>query len=197
MNDSELDQKLKAAREPVLRAGYQQAFAETVLKNLRSDFPKATPMPRRWLPRLAWTVVTATCIVIAFVVGQWQGQKRRVAGNDILANANFVRGTLAMFPNQVRAIVKDERGLNLVLSEQNVPASPPIYVRICDGKRCSSLVTFSGQQIQIAGQNVTVLAEADGGIILEGNKFVWSSAGHYSAGTRLKIEAMNLGTAAL
>jgi hypothetical protein len=121
-----------------------------------------------------------------------------VAGKDVLANARLVQETLALFPNRVRAIVQDERGLNVVLSDQeNVPASTPIYVRICDGKNCSSLVTFSGQEIQIAGQNLTVLSQPDGGIILEGNKFVWSSSERVYAGKALKIEAKNLKLAAM
>jgi hypothetical protein len=98
-----------------------------------------------------------------------------------------------MFPNRIRAIVEDEHGLNLVLSDSdNVPVSAPIYIRICDGKHCSSLVTFSGQEIQIAGQKITVLSDARGGIILEGNKFVWSSTSRIYASGNLKIEAKPL-----
>ena len=103
-----------------------------------------------------------------------------------------------MFPNQVRAIVQDEHGLNLVLSEnKNVPVSPPIYVRICDGKHCSSLVTFSGQEIQIAGQKMTVLSDSHGGIILMGNDFAWSSREPSYAKSDLKIVAKNLGSIAM
>ena len=103
-----------------------------------------------------------------------------------------------MFPNRVRAIVQDERGINLVLSDNDdVPVSPPLYVRICDGKHCSSLVTFSGQEIQIAGQKITVLADARGGIILTGNQFVWSNTERTYAGNHLKIEAKNLGSVAM
>ena len=70
-----------------------------------------------------------------------------------------------MFPHQVRAIVQDESGLKLVLSDSgDVPVSPPLYVRISDGGHSSSFVTFSGQEIQAAGQSITVLADARGGI---------------------------------
>lgn len=159
----------------------------------------ASPL-RNWFPRLAWGFATAICILIAFAIGHWRGQMETktvasVASSDILKNAKFVRETLAMFPNQVRAIVKDEHGLNLVLSEkENVPSSPPLYVRICDGKNCSSFVTFSGQEIQIAGQKLTVLSDAHGGIILAGDKLVWSSDEQTLAKNHLKIEAKNLGS---
>jgi hypothetical protein len=58
-------------------------------------------------------------------------------------------------------------------------------------------VTFSGQEIQIAGQKVTVLSEADGGIILEGSKFAWSNKEWIGVGARLKIEARNLNPATM
>jgi hypothetical protein len=194
MNDSELDTRLKAAREPSLSPDYQEAFPQTVLKNLRSSPWKPTGARNWGLGRWVWGIATAACILIAFAVGHWRGQIESHSGEDVLANAKLIQETLAMFPNQVRAIVQDGHGLKLMLAERpEVPDSTPIYVRICDGKNCSSLVTFSGQEIQIAGYKLTVLSEADGGIILEGNQFVWSSNQPGYAGRKLKIETKNLG----
>ena len=196
MNDSELDAKLKAAREPSLPADYREAFPHTVLANLRSANWQKSPPCRSWLPRLAWAVATAACVLLAFAIGRWHG--RMELRDDVLANAKLVNETLAMFPNRVRAIVRDEHGMKLVLADRpEVPASTPIYVRICDGARCSSLVTFSGQEIQIAGQKLTVLSQPDGGIILEGNEFVWTSTVHNYASKEIKIEAKPLYAATL
>lgn len=207
MNDSELDAKLKAAREPALPPGYQEAFTQMVLKNLRSS-PGGTETGRatrrragtrqRRLPALAWALATTACILIAFAIGHWRGRVEANRKPDVLTNARFVEETLAMFPNQIRAIVQDQDGTKLVLSDKNnVPASTPIYVRICNGQNCASLVTFSGQQIEIAGQTVTVLSQGNGGIIVEGSQFVWSNQNHVYAERNLKIEAKNLGTAAM
>jgi hypothetical protein len=192
MNNSELEKKLKAARGPVLNEPYRQDFAQKVLANLRSASWNPKPPQQSWWPRLAWGLSFAACILIAFVAGHWHGQT--AAEKDILANTKLIQETLAEFPHRVRAIVSDEQGIKLVLSnDADVPNSPPIYVRICDGTNCSSFVTFSGQEIQLAGQKLTVLSEADGGIILEGSKFVWSN-GHPLGGQRnLKIQAKNLG----
>lgn len=198
MNNSELEKKLKAARGPVLPADYQAAFARTVLQNLRSSPGAGTSTRQPWLPRLAWGMATAACILIAVTIGLERGREAAKNAPDVLADAKLIQETLAMFPNRVRAIVRDERGINLVLSDEaNVPVSPPIYVRICDGKNCSSLVTFSGQEIQIAGQKLTVLSEASGGIILEGNEFVWSSTTRRYANSRLRIEAKPIQTGAM
>jgi hypothetical protein len=115
--------------------------------------------------------------------------------SDALASAKLIHEMMAMFPNQIRAIVQDDGGgVKLVLSDApDVPASPPLYVRICDGQHCSSFVTFSGQEIQVDGQKITVLSDARGGIILAGTQFVWSSTGGASAPGHLKIEARSLG----
>jgi hypothetical protein len=198
MTDSELEKKLRAAREPALDADYQEAFPRLVLASLRSAPQRQNPPERSWLPRLAWGLAAAACLVVAFAAGHWSARTERPAATDALADAKLVHEILAMFPNRVRAIVQDEHGLNLVLSDhEDVPVSTPIYVRICEGGRCSSLVTFSGQEIQIAGQKLTVLSQADGGIILEGNKFLWSTGDQLYANENLKIEARNLGPVAL
>jgi len=150
---------------------------------------------RNFSLRLAWAFGLVACIVIAFAVGHWRGrtENEMVHASDTLASAELVRETLSMFPNGIRAIVEDEHGLNLVLSDSDdVPVSTPIYVHICDGRQCSSFVTFSGQEIQIDGQKMTILSDASGGIILEGNKFVWSSTSRIDASSNLKIEAKPL-----
>jgi hypothetical protein len=198
MTDSELEKKLKAAREPALDADYQEAFPRLVLAGLRTAPQRQIPPERSWLPGLAWGLAAAACLVVAFAAGHWSARTERASSIDPLADAKLVHETLAMFPNRVRAIVQDERGLNLILSDhEDVPASTPIYVRICEGGHCSSLVTFSGQEIQIAGQTLTVLSQADGGIILEGNKLLWSTGNPLYADKNFKIEARNLGPVAL
>lgn len=195
MNNFNLDAVLKAAKTPQGSAEDWNDIPCEVLAELRRVSAPERVATRQSL-RLAWGIGLAmACLAIAFSIGYWRGQ---ASSPDVLQNAKVIRETLAMFPNRVRAIVQDERGLSLVLSDSDdVPASPPIYVRICDGKQCSSLVTFSGQEIQIAGQKVTVLADAHGGIILTGNEFVWSNTEQTYAGNHLKIEAKNLGTAAM
>jgi hypothetical protein len=54
-------------------------------------------------------------------------------------------------------------------------------------------VTFSGQEIQVNGQKLTVLSDARGGIILTGKQFLWSNTGQIAMQNHLKIEAKDLG----
>jgi len=195
MNNSELEHRLKAAQAPVRPDEYWAEFPQRVAAGLRRT-PVVVRGERRWLPRLAWGLATAAaCLIIGFGVGHWRGRTETASSNGLLQNVKLIRETMAMFPNRVRAIVQDERGLNLVLSEQaDVPDSTPIYVSICDGKQCSTVVTFSGQEIKLAGQSLTILSDAHGGVILTGSKFVWSSAEQIYAGNHLKIEAKTLGS---
>ena len=194
MKKPELDSILKRARLPEIPEESLAMFPRQIVTRLkRNDLPARAS--RNFPPRLAWAFGLAACAIIAIAIGLRHEPTKTITANDSLASAKLIRETLALFPNRVRAIVQDERGLNLVLSDNNdVPASTPLYVRICDGKHCSSAVTFSGQEIQITGQTVTVLSDARGGIILTGNQFVWSSTDRTYAGNHLKIEAKNLGT---
>ena len=193
MNKPELESILKKARLPEVPEASLAMFPRQIVARLkRKDLP--TRAARNFSPRLAWAFGLAACAIIALAIGLRHEPTKTITVNDSLASIKLIRETLALFPNRVRAIVQDEHGLNLVLSDRDdVPASAPLYVRICDGKNCSSLVTFSGQEIQIAGQKVTVLADARGGIILTGNQFVWSNTERTYAGNRFKIEAKNLG----
>ncbi len=191
MNDAELDQKLRTAQGPALDAEYLADFPRQVLARVRSAPGAARVAGPSWWSWLGWGAAATACMIAAFAASQ--GYARRHSESDVLASASVVQETLALFPNRVRAIVHDEHGLNLVLSDQaDVPSSTPIYVRICDGEHCTSQITFSGQEIQIAGQKLTVLSDGGGGIILEGKQFVWSSTSQIHARSNLRIQAKPL-----
>ena len=199
MNKPELDSILKKARLPEISEESLAMFPRRTVAGIKRNDPPARAA-RSFSPHLAWAFGLAACVVIAFAIGHWRGriEAGTTLANDSLTNIKLVRETLAMFPNQVRAIVENEHGLSLVLSDTaDVPVSTPIYVRICDGIHCSSLVTFSGQEIQIAGQKLTVLSDAQGGIILTGKQFLWSNTGQIAMQNHLKISAKDLGSVSM
>lgn len=177
MNDSDLEKVLKAGPAPERTPEFWDDFPRRITTQLHWQARRAgDPMPEKSRPvnRLAWGLsVGMACLVIAFALSHWR--ERRPA-DGLLQNEKVVWEVLAMFPNQVRAIVQDENGLSLSLADEpNVPASTPLWIKICDGKQCRSVVTFSGQAMQIAGQRVEVLADARGGVMLLGDHFFWSS----------------------
>ncbi|HXF09737.1 MAG TPA: hypothetical protein VN625_03055 [Desulfuromonadaceae bacterium] len=196
MNDSELTALLKKARVPEPSGELWDELPGRVARQLNRARTETSHSVRGGFSRWAWGMATALCVVMAFIAGHWHGQMAEK--KDALASGKVVRETLAMFPNRVRAIVEDEHGLNLVLSEnEDVPASSPLYLRVCDGKQCASVVTFSGQEIQVAGRKMTVLADGHDGVILMGNNFAWSSREPAMAKNNLKIEAKNLDIGAM
>jgi hypothetical protein len=196
MNKPELESILKRARLPEISEESLEMFPRRIVARLKRNDPPVRPT-RNYSPHLALAFGLAACVVIAFAIGHWRGRMETgtIPATDSLTSTKLIRETLAMFPNRVRAIVQDERGINLVLSDNDdVPVSPPLYVRICDGEHCSSLVTFSGQEVQIAGQKVTVLADTHGGVILAGQHFMWSDTERIYAAGHLKITTKNLGS---
>jgi len=130
--------------------------------------------------------------MIGLAFGLWRERKP----SDTFAlfqNEKTVREILAMFPNRIRAIEQDEHDVRLVLSDNaDVPDSTPLWIKICDGKKCRVVVTFSGQGFQIAKESVEVLADAQGHVMLVGNQFIWSSAEPNQARDRLRIQAKPL-----
>ncbi|HYG23130.1 MAG TPA: hypothetical protein VEH04_10135 [Verrucomicrobiae bacterium] len=190
MNDSELENKLKAAAVPERNAEYWDLFPQAVLSQLdrrarRRDRPAVS---LRWLWALG---LASACVLIAFILSPFNAERQPVFA--ALENSEVIRQTLGMFPNQVRAIVQDEEGTRLVLSEKpDVPDSPPLWIRICNGKECRIVITFSGQSFEVAKERVEVLADAQGQVMLVGDRLFWSEAEQSRSARHLRIQARSL-----
>lgn len=178
MNNSDLDKLLKSAPVPERAPDYWAEFPKRVTRRLawvrsRGD---SRPAPARWR-LLAWSFgLAAACIAAGFFFGTRQ---ERVASESrqLAALQTIYREVADLFPNQLQAIIIDEQGPRLVLSDTtNVPSSDPLFVKICQAKRCQTFITFSGQQIRVNGEVFDVLADGGGGVILAGRKAVWTSA---------------------
>lgn len=194
MNDAELNRILKSAEAPRRSNEYWEEFPDRVRRQMNRPLPPER-RASHWLPRLAWASGLATVLVLAgFILGHQFAQTETANGNNqLLQNGKLIREVLAMFPNRVRAIVKDESGLQLVISDsEDVPASTPLWVKVCQGERCTTLVTFSGQEVEVAGQKLTVLADSANGVILVGDRFAWASDGPKDGMRDLKIQARPL-----
>lgn len=193
MNDSELEKILMSAGAPERDPGFWEEFPRLITGSIHQQAHRVATLgnpPRHRWAGLVWGLSVGTaCLLLGFALGNWRGAK---PANALLQNQKLVREVLTMFPNQVQAIVQDENGLSLSLADEpNVPVSTPLWIKICDGKRCRSVVTFSGQAMQIAGQRVEVLADARGGVMLLGDHFFWSSR-EAVLKNRLRIDAQPL-----
>ena len=192
MNNSQLTKLLKSVPAPERSPEFWEQLpgrisAKVYWREMRRTGPDAA---LRHPQRVAWGISLATvCLLVGFAFVQWRGTEK---ANEWLRNERLIREVLGMFPNQIQAIVQDESGLRLVLADEpNVPESTPLWVKICEVGHCRSIVTFSGQTLQIAGQRVEVLADARGDVMLVGDHFFWS-AGNAAPKNQLRIDARQL-----
>lgn len=200
MNDTELNDVLKRATVPERGTDYWEQFPTRVTAELerrrqnvrtqRSPDVAVRPVTNRgyWWScasalrslgsRPAFALgVAVICVALGLVLGLWRGQRLPGSDPQLAAARKYFREIEALFPNQLQAIVFDERGTQLVLAQEpNLPASAPLYLKICGPRGCQRFVTFSGQQIRVKGDSFEVLVDAKGHVLLVGNKLVWTSA---------------------
>jgi hypothetical protein len=194
MNNAELNKLLKSVPAPEREPDFWEQLPKRVTAKIQWSHQRVaaheTPPARL---RIAW----ARCALLAGVVLVLPLLFRR----DDAPHETF--GSFAqvqkcyheieiMFPNQVQAIMFNEAGSRIVLAETaNVPDSTPIYLKISGPRGRHQVVTFSGQQIRVNGENWEVLTDAAGNVLLVGRNFAWSSGTHDVAG-QYRIEARAL-----
>ena len=82
----------------------------------------------------------------------------------------------------------------MLAPEPNLPASPPLYLKICGPKGCQRFVTFSGQQIRVNGDVCDVLVDHQGNVLVVGRETLWSDAKAAARIGPYQIEARALET---
>jgi hypothetical protein len=197
MNQNELDRLLKSARPPERTEEYWREFPNRITSQLHRQTQASAALRggRKLRPLLAWGLGLATvCIAVGFIMKPQPQLKSHAVlpvKKNQLAEARKCYSELeALFPNQLQSIVFGRQGPRMVLADKaNVPVSTPLYLRICGLGGCEAFITFSGQQIQVNGEDCEVLADAEGRVILVGNDRVWSETDPSAA---IQIEAMPL-----
>lgn len=200
MNNTELEKLLKTAQVPERTPDFWDKFPKTVSAKIQWQAHRAasadvgSPRERKHAALLWGLGLASACIVVGFAIGFWRGRATNETGMQLAQVEKCFREIEGMFPNQVRAIVFDRQGTRLILADKaDVPQSSPLYVKVCGAGGCQSFVTFSGQELQIAGERVEVLADAHGGVMLVGNKLFWDSTESKLAADHLHIQAQALG----
>jgi hypothetical protein len=195
MNNSELDHLLKSVPVPERPADYWEDFPPSVTRRIRASQSSALRRPgQRSSPRLLWGLGFATaCIAVAFIIGFWRGRESGLSASQTAAMQKYLREVEALFPNQVRAIVIDDKGPRLVLSEKaDVPVSTPLWLNIRGKTVSQNVLTFSGQQIPVNGEVCEVLTDSEGHVLLLGERLVWSSAQPGAGQRGYRIQAQPL-----
>lgn len=195
MNNNELDQILKSAATPERPESYWQELPKRITAKLQwqAEIPTRAALRsgRALKPLLAWGLsLAAVCIGIGFLLKELSHPVSTPADNQLAGVRKCFEELEALFPNQLRGIVFDSEGPRMILADRaEVPNSAPVYLKVCGPKGCAEFITFSGQQIGWNGENFEVLADAQGGILLVGNRQVLSQ-GIPSPSVRLEAKLL-------
>ena len=216
MKDRELNDVLKRAAVPERGEDYWERFPSQVTAEVErrrqharavriadapvlgaadgsSMWPWATAF--RALVRKPGFVLTvaAVCLALGFVLGSWSGQRSPGTDFQLMEARKYFHELEALFPHQLQAIVFDQQGTHLVLApEPNLPASPPLYLKISGPKGSQRFITFSGQQIHLNGDVCDVLLDHQGKVLVVGRETLWSDARGVVRSGPYQIEARAL-----
>ena len=80
----------------------------------------------------------------------------------------------------------------MLAPEPNLPASPPLYLKISGPKGSQRFITFSGQQIHLNGDVCDVLLDHQGKVLVVGRETLWSDARGVVRSGPYQIEARAL-----
>jgi hypothetical protein len=196
MNNDELDKMIKSAPIPDARGDFWAELPTNVQRGLnRVSGSTARAGSEFGGPRFFWKwaaplAFAAVCVAVGFFWGARARKVERVGTSELAEARACWREASALFPNQLEAIVFGQRGPQMMLSDKpDQPVSAPIFLKVCDGKTCRRIVTFSGQQIEVNGESFEVLIDLKGEVILVGDAKVWKSSGDSSDLGPLKVFA--------
>lgn len=190
MNNAELDRLLKTVRVPDRSEDYWVKFPNRVNAALhwraqrRTSVAAGNARHRLSFKLAAWGMgLAVACMVLGFAIGFWNGRDSGITEAQLALAQQCYHELAVLFPNQLEAVVFDERGPRLVLSEKPAPpSSAPVYLRACGPRGCQQFITFSGRQIQLNGVTLEVLVNAQGRVLVVGEHAAWTSA---DAGARI------------
>jgi hypothetical protein len=179
MNNRRLDALLRSVKVPEPPQKYWEEFPGDVIRVARSSAPaREDSQARSAFQMLGWwhsaiALAAAACIAATFLIGYKFGNKAQ-PDQSLASVEKCLHEVESMFPNQVRAIIFQKDGPRLLLSDgPNVPGVMPVYLKICDGKNCERIVTFSGQRVPIGGDLCDVLVDSKENVLVVGQRDFW------------------------
>jgi len=104
------------------------------------------------------------------------------AGASVGADMRTLAQVEELFPGQLNAVIERDGELQLDLSRQPQPGATeqPVLVQLESGGRRLRVLSYSGRSItlEVKGTKITfeALVTSEGGIVLSGDDFAWSSA---------------------
>lgn len=182
MKDSDLDKLLRRVRPPERSPEEREEFPQQVVRQL-SRPGHHQPVPEREGLRLPWWALgfAAACLAVGFLVGRVPEKAvvNPVAAVNKMPTQDYVKlfkEVAVFFPDRLRGVVVRGNELELVLADQpERPASGPLLVEICQGGKCRTVITFSGQKLEVDGHSIEVLTGVNDHVIVLADNLVWTS----------------------
>jgi hypothetical protein len=179
MKDSELNKLLRSVRPPERPPEEKAEFPQEVVRQLSRPVHQQTGNARK-APRFPlWAVGFATvCLTIGFIVGRMPEK----AGPPPVAKVNppdyakLFKEVAILFPDRLRGVVVRGNELELILADQPERlATNPLLVEFCQNGRCRTVITFSGQKLEVDGHSIEVLTGTNDKVIVLADNRVWTS----------------------
>ena len=126
---------------------------------------------RRKLRTYFWPVLAAAaCIALAFT--WWTRPKSPpIAANPPAVEDKYaliLREVTSVFPDQVKAIIAEGGELRISLADQPLPDhAQPVVVELCENLKCTTVITYVGQTVEVGGHIVTVRSDDKGAIVVD------------------------------
>lgn len=202
MTDADLKKKLSALRVPPLPAdpAVRERALHRSLVALAQPQPAAAPV-RTFTGLWRGALIALTVGLVAGVLvfrGRDQGA---VAVEVTNADALTLAQMQELFPGQLNAVIERDGAVQLDLSAGQAPGTmngQPVVVQLEGGGHRLRVLSYSGRSItlELKGAHLTfeALVTGDGGVVLSGVDFVWSSA-HPGRVAGYRIDARPLNTA--
>ena len=201
MNNSQLNDYLRTVPIPEQPQDYWDELPLRVMVEIErrgKESFRLSPAAQPWWAAvyanpLLSAAVAVTCLLLAFVLGNWHGGDSPVRERQLAEAQKCFREIGSLFPNQVQALIFDAQGVHLVLAENaEVPTSTPLYITISDPSGVHRFVTFSGQRIGVNGDTFEVLVDCQGDVLVLGEQWVWSSSMPDEKSGQYRIAARSL-----
>lgn len=181
-------------REVEIPATVDATILQAAKERMLSIRGKRAPRNASWQ---FWPLAAAACLLLAWLMHHpatpaGKAQSTSVALPEDTA-AIILREFSALYPNQIKAIIQDSSGIQLTLADKpDVAPGQALVLKVCQAKGCEEIITFSGQNIEVAGHPVTVRTENGDRVILDGDHFLWSSDLKTSPAPGIQIESRRL-----
>lgn len=196
MNDEELKRRLEfLPPPPINEAARGRALHRAVIALARTA--EAAPEPKAnawWRASITWA---AACAVVLFAGLVLMRSIEPAEDFNEGADARTLAQVEALFPGRLNAVIEHDGDVRLDLAGEvsSAGTDQPVLVQLEGGGRRLRVLSYSGRSvvIELDGARFTfeALVTGDGGVVLSGEDFAWSSAQPKSlAGYHIQARAL-------